>query len=182
MGGVGVTIFNIDQELERHHAYSKFPLVFAEQLLGIVRSVERFAVGVSARTGMIAADNQVGAPVVLADDGMPEGFARAAHPHSQRQQGELHRGLRVAGKDRLVAVNASVVIEVTRLGHTHYGVNQEVGLQFLGCPQRQLEVRPVHRVSRLERDHSLPSTLSQLLAQLGWGGAKHAKVVVDGEL
>ena len=34
------------------------------------------------------------APIVAADDGVPEGFARAGHAHGQRQQAE-ERAVRV---------------------------------------------------------------------------------------
>ena len=39
-----------------------------QQLLGVVRAVERLALRVVARTGVVAADDEVGAAVVLADD------------------------------------------------------------------------------------------------------------------
>ena len=65
--------------------------VLLHELLGVVRSVERLAVGVLAGAGVVAADDEVRAAVVLADDRVPDRFARAAHPHRQRQERQLGR-------------------------------------------------------------------------------------------
>ena len=63
-------------------------LVLLHELLRVVRAVERLAVAVVAGAGVIAADDEVRAAVVLADDRVPHGFARAAHAHRERQQAQ----------------------------------------------------------------------------------------------
>ena len=70
---------------ERHHRDVELVLVLREQLLGGVGAVEGLAGAVVAGAGMVAADDQVGAAVVLADDRVPERLARAGHAHGQRQ-------------------------------------------------------------------------------------------------
>ena len=103
-----------------------------QQLLGVVRAVERLAVAVVARAGVVAADDEVRAAVVLADDGVPDGLARAAHAHRERQQRERRRLLRDSAlQQRLVAAHARVVVDVAGLGHADDGVDQQVRLDVL---------------------------------------------------
>jgi hypothetical protein len=52
--------------------------------LGFIGSVERLAVHVVARAGMVAAYDEMSAAMIFADQTVPNGFPRAAHPHSQR--------------------------------------------------------------------------------------------------
>ena len=68
---------------------------FLKSCLRVVWAVEGLAVGVVARTGVIAADDEVSAPVVLADQSVPDRFARSAHAHRQRQQRQLYCALRI---------------------------------------------------------------------------------------
>ena len=86
-----------DHLLEVDHLHAQLFFVLLQQLLGIVRSVERLAARVLAGAGVIAADDQVRAAVVLADDRVPDRLARPAHPHRQRQQREVRRVLRDSG-------------------------------------------------------------------------------------
>jgi hypothetical protein len=52
--------------------------VLCDELLRIVRTVERLAVGAVARAGVIAADDEVRTAVVLADDRVPQRLARCS--------------------------------------------------------------------------------------------------------
>ncbi len=65
-----------------------------EDFLGLIGAVEGLAIGVLAGTRVIAAHNEVTDAVVLADEGVPDGFAWSAHAHSERQQRKLGGGLR----------------------------------------------------------------------------------------
>ena len=88
---------------------------------------------------------------------MPQRFARSGHPHRQRQQRQHHAAGRVVPRStRLVAADARVVIDVARLGHADHRMNQQPCVaDFRGARKRQLFVRAVHRVARLERDDVL---------------------------
>ena len=66
--------------------------MFPEQFLSIVGPIERVAVLVVARARVVAADDEVGAAVVLADDRVPDRLPRPAHAHGEIQQTQL-RGL-----------------------------------------------------------------------------------------
>ncbi len=154
---VGVQVLDVDHHLERHHLDAQLLLVLAQQLLGLVGTVERLAGGVVAGPGVVAADDEVGAAVVLADDGVQQRLARPAHAHRQRQQRQ-HRGVvGIALQHPLVAAHAGVVVDVARLGHAHDRVDQQVGLELAGRPQGELEVGPVHRVAGLEGHHLPPA-------------------------
>ena len=120
-----------DHLLEVDHLHAELFLVLLHQLLGIVRTVERLAGRVLAGAGVVAADDEVRAAVVAADDRVPDRLARPAHPHRQRQQREVRRVLRVVVHDRLVAADAGVMIDVARLGHADDRVDQQVGFLFL---------------------------------------------------
>ena len=123
-----------------------------QELLGIVRAVERLAALVLAGAGVVAADDEVRAAVVLADDRVPDGFARAAHSHRERQEREHGRVLRVVRHEGLVAADARVVVDVARLGHADDRVDEQVRAFFLRGAERELVVRAVHRVAGLEGD------------------------------
>ena len=93
-------------------------LVLPDQLLRVVRAVERLAGRVVARAGVVAADDQVVRAVVAPDDRVPERLARPGHAHRQRQEREDDPiRLVVVLRQRLVGADAGVVIDVARLGH-----------------------------------------------------------------
>ena len=67
VGHVAVFIFEVHHHVERNHGDADVGFVLLEDFLRLVRAVEGLAVGVLARTGMIAAHDEVGAAMVLAD-------------------------------------------------------------------------------------------------------------------
>src|SRR6185437_765570 len=95
VGNITVFILQINHHLEWDHGHAHLFLMFLEKFLSVIRPVEWLAALVLARTRMVAAYNEVRATVVLADERMPERFARPAHAHSQRQHGKLHRSRRI---------------------------------------------------------------------------------------
>ncbi len=162
-----IQVLHVDHHPERDHGDAQFFLVLLQQLLGVVGAVEGLARRVRARAGVVAPHDEVGAAVVLADDGVPHRLARPAQPHGDGQQGELCGVARVAGQERLIAAHARVVVDVAGLGHAHHRVDQQVGLDLLGGPERQLLMGPVHRVPGLEGNDPAPAEPGEVLAQLG---------------
>ncbi len=90
------TVLGIDHGFERHHFDANFFLMLRQKRLGIERPVKGLSLAVLARAGVIAADNHVSTAIIPANDGMPQGFARTAHPHGQGQEAQRRRLLRVA--------------------------------------------------------------------------------------
>src|SRR6266404_3873289 len=90
-GEIFVLIFEVDHHVERHHGDADFRFVLLEDFLGLVGTVERLAIGVLARTGVVAAHDKVATTVVLANQSVPDGLAGSTHAHGQGQQGKLHR-------------------------------------------------------------------------------------------
>ena len=166
LGEVFVALRDVHEHREGDHADADLVCVPAEHFLGLVRAIERSAVAVLARAGVVAADDEVRAPVVLADDRVPYGFARAAHPHRQRQQGQHCSPFRVATEQGLIAADPGVVVDVARLGHPHDRVDQHVGVDSGSGAQGQLLVRSVHRVARLESDDPAPAASRDLSVNL----------------
>ena len=86
---------HIDHVFEIDHFDAHLVLMLAEQVLRVVGAVEILAGGVLAGAGVVAADDEMGAAVVLADQPVPDRLARAGHAHGKVQQG--HRGGRRPG-------------------------------------------------------------------------------------
>ena len=76
---VAVLVLEVDHHLERHHGDAELFLVLLQELLGVVRTVKRRAARIAPRAGVVAADDQVRAAVVLTDDRVPHRL-RAVHP------------------------------------------------------------------------------------------------------
>ncbi len=72
------------------------------------------------------------------------------------------------------------MVNITRLGHTHNGVDEDVGLTLTSGTDGQLAVSTVHRVTGLESDDLAPRDLGKVLPQLGRGESKLDVVVVSG--
>ena len=153
--------------LEVDHLHAELFFVLLHELLSVVRAVERLAGLVLAGAGVIAANDEMRAAVILANDRVPDGFAWAAHPHGQRQERE-HRGvLRIVSHERLVAADARVVVDVARLGHADDRMDEQVGAFFFRGAERELVVGAVHWIARLEGDDFRPATLAEFFAELG---------------
>ena len=123
-GNVTVFVLQIHHHLEGNHDYAHFLLMLLEQFLGVVRTVEVLAVGILSWTGMVAAHDEVRAPMVFSYQAVPHRFARSAHAHGERQHGELDRALRILREQQLIAAGADEIIHVARLGHADRGVNE----------------------------------------------------------
>ena len=82
---VPVLILQVNHHLKRHHGNAQFLLVLAETLLRVIWPVERLAIRIIARPGMIATHDKMTAAMILPDDRVPQSFARTCHAHGKRQ-------------------------------------------------------------------------------------------------
>lgn len=107
--------------------------------------------------------------VVLSDNSVPDGLSRTGHSHSQGQQGQMRHTVGVLGHQGLVRSDTSVVIDISGLGQTDDGVNQDVRLSLSGGSDGQFSVSSVHGVSGLESDNLSPCHLLEETSQFGRG-------------
>lgn len=140
--------------------------VLFDKVLGIVGAVKVFALAVLTGTGVVTTDDKVGGTVVLADNGVPQGLAGTSHAHGQGQEGENGHSVGVAGEESLVDADAGKVVNVSGLGETDDGVDEDVGLARAGGAHSQLTVSAVHGVSGLESDDSGPAEFVKVEADL----------------
>lgn len=168
-GCVVVGIREIGHHLERDDFDAEFFLILLDGVLCVVRSVEIVALGVRAGTGVVAADDEVGCAVVLADDGVPDCFARTAHAHGEREEAEGGHAVGVAGEEGLVDTDAGEVVDVAGLGEADDGVDEDIGLAGAGGADGKLTMSAVHGVAGLEGDNLGPAELVEVGAKLGGG-------------
>ena len=114
---------------------------------------------------MIAANDEMGAAVVFADQPVPDRLARAGHAHGKVQQGHRRGRGWVLIKHRLIAAHAGEVIHVAGFGHAHHRVDQQVRLRLTGGAEGQLLMRAVQRVAGLKRHNLAPAHLAEIGAQ-----------------
>mmetsp|Transcript_16062 Transcript_16062/g.39988 ORF Transcript_16062/g.39988 Transcript_16062/m.39988 type:complete len:408 (+) Transcript_16062:224-1447(+) len=161
-----------------HGLHAQLSGVLVGHALRVVRAVEILASerGLGARH--VAADDEVRAAVVLADDHVLDGLTGARHVHGVGQVRPAQArvvGLRL---EHLVRLVAHVAGDVVVLGGAAGGVHQaHAALAHVGRVQRadeQLVVRPVDGVAALEGQHV--GVLGQGGTHLGGGGAgEHAR-------
>jgi hypothetical protein len=171
-----------DHLLEVDHLDADLGRVLLEQLLRVVGAVEVLALAVLPRPRMVAAHDHVGAAVVLADHPVPDGLARAGHPHGEVQEAHRRGRGRVVVKHGLVAAHAGEVVDVAGLGHADDGVDQQVGLRLLRGAEGEFLMRAVKRVAGLEGHDAAPAELAEIGAELVRRVAAGLEVVVDGLL
>jgi hypothetical protein len=75
---------------------------------------------------MVPADDEMGAAVVLAADGVPDRLAGPGVSHRGREHGHHRTVLRVvAFEERLVAPHPHIGRNIVALGRPHQGVHEE---------------------------------------------------------
>lgn len=165
-GEVLVRIGEVDHGLELDHLDTKLLLVLLDEDLSIIRTVVVLALLVLTGTGVVTANDEVGSTVVLSDNGVPEGLAGTTHSHGEGQKSESSHAVGVSGQESLVDTDTGEVVNVTGLGETNDGLDQNVGLLRAGGADRQLTMSSVHGVSGLESDDLLPAELVEVSAEL----------------
>ena len=178
--GRNVTVFvlQIHHHLEGNHDYTHFLLMLLKQFLGVIRTVEVLAVGIFSGTGMIAADDEMRAAMIFANQAVPHCFTRSAHAHGERQHGELDRAVGILREQQLVTAGADEIIDVARLGHADRGMDQQIRLDLLGGAHGQFDVRPMHGIARLEGHDFGPAHAAELGAQVGGSEAQRAEIIM----
>ena len=68
----------------------------------------------------------------------------------------MGQSVRVAAHDGLVGSDTSVVIDITRLGQAHDGVNENVRLVLSRSSNGEFSMGAVHRVTSLESGNLAP--------------------------
>ncbi len=153
-----------------------------EKLLRVVGSVKGLAIFVLAGTGVVAADNEVRAAVILANQSVPNRLTRPAQTHGQGQHRELHGAVRIFCKQQFVAACADEIIHVARLGHSDRRMNQQIGFDLLGGAHGEFDVRAVHGITCLERDNVDPAQACEFGSQFSRRQPKGTEIVVRGRL
>ena len=95
---VFILVGEVGHLLEGHDFDAELVAVPFDCVLGVVGSVELLSFGVFAGSGVVSAYDEVGGAVVLADDGVPDGFAGTSHSHGQREQSEDSHSVGISGK------------------------------------------------------------------------------------
>src|SRR5215218_5398961 len=72
---ISLVFNNVDHLSVRHRMDSELVFMSLQELLGSIAGIEGPARRIGARPGVVAPDDQVTGPVVLADDGVPERLA-----------------------------------------------------------------------------------------------------------
>lgn len=177
-GEVLIRVGQVDHGLELDHLDTKLLLVLLDENLSIIRTVVVLALLVLTGTGVVTANDEVGSTVVLADDSVPESLTGTTHSHGEGQKSEGGHTVGVTGQESLVDTDTGEVVDVTGLGKTNDGLDEDVGLLGAGSADRQLTVSTVHGVSGLESDDLLPAELVEVSAELRGGESKVEEVVV----
>ncbi len=102
------------------------------------KGVEGFAVAIVPRSGMVAANDEMRAAIVLANDGVPQGFAGPGQTHGKVEQAQRGGLFRVLFQYVLVAADTREVIYVARFGHANHRMDQQIGLDFARHAERSV--------------------------------------------
>ena len=161
-----VTVWQVGHHLERYDLNTKLGLVLLDCVLCIIRTVEFLSLAVLPGSCMITANDEVRCTKVLADDGVPDSFARASHTHSQRQKAENSHAIGVSREKCLVDTNSGEMIDISRLRKADNRMDEDIGLAGTSSTNSQFSVGSVHRVSGLEGNNFRPAKLVKVKSQL----------------
>src|SRR5215472_6803704 len=160
---IGVPFRQVNHHVKRDDGDAEFLSVRPQQLLRSIRVVKGLTGSIAAGAGVVAPHDEMAAPVVFSNDRVPESFLWPRHAHGQWQQGKHDRIFLILAKECLIASNPDVVFHVPGPGHSYTGMNEKTCLNFLGSPQREFLVRSMHRIPRLESDHTAPTASNKYL-------------------
>jgi hypothetical protein len=159
----------VGHHLERNHLDVKLVLVLGDEFLSVIRSVKVLSLRVLSGSGVVSTDDKVSRTKVFSDDGVPDGFPGSSHSHGEGQEGQGGHSVGVLGHQSLVSPDTGVVIDITWLGETDDGVDEDVGLVLTSGSDGQFTMSSVHRVSGLESDDLSPRDLLEVSSEFGRG-------------
>src|SRR5579884_184309 len=138
--------------IEAHRRDAQFRRVeLGKDALGIEGTV------VVANASMIASDDEMRAAVILAHQGVEDGFARPRVPHGGGEHSQNHAIRRVVVlKEHFVAAHAYIGGDIVALGLTDQGMQVEAIHRLQGT-LLDVFVRAMDGVARLEADDALPA-------------------------
>jgi len=105
---------------------------------------------------VITTNDEVSRTEVLSDNGVPNCLTRSSHSHSERQESESSHSLRVGTDDGFVDSDTGEVVDISGLGESDDGVNENVGVLLTSSTNGKFSVSAMHRVSGLESDDTGP--------------------------
>lgn len=111
----------------------------------------------------------MGRTKVFPDNGVPDSLSRSGHSHGKRKQSQVSHTLWVRRHQSLIGPNSSVVVDISWLGQSDDGVDQDVGSSLSSSSDGQLSVGSVHGVSGLESDDFSPCDFVEVGSELGRG-------------
>ena len=149
------------------------------KLLRFVGAVERPTLRIIARASVVAPDDNIVGAVIAADNGVPQGLARAAHAHRQRQQREQHPFAFVIVVDQgTVGTHAGVMIDVARPRHADYRMQQQHAVYPFNGAFGQFLMRTVQRIARLKGDDVAMAVFLQQGARFGRRAPQKAEILM----
>ena len=159
LGGHVALLLGVDEVERWHRLHAQFGGVVAGEVLGLVGAVEILAGQGGFAARHVAADDEVAAAVVLADDHVLQGLPGAGHVHGVGQVGPADARVGHLGGQALVGGEAHLAGDVVLLGgatggmHQHHRLAADVG--GLEGPGEEFVVGPVDGVAALEGHHVL---------------------------
>ena len=114
---------------------------------------------------MITSNDKVGNTEVFADDGVPNGFSRTGHAHSERKEGEVAHSIRVFGHNGFVYTDTGIVVDITGLGETDDGVDEDISLTLASGADGEFSVGTMHGITGLETDYFSPGDLLEVRSE-----------------
>lgn len=149
------------------------------EFLSVVGTVEVFSLRVLSGSSVITTDDEVSRTEVLSDDRVPNSFPGSSHPHGEGQEGEGSHSLGVSADDRLVDTDTGEVVDISGLGESDDGVNEDVRVLLTGSTDGELSVSSVHGVTSLEGDDTGPRELVEVGSELGGSVCRVEPSILD---
>mmetsp|Transcript_23936 Transcript_23936/g.37280 ORF Transcript_23936/g.37280 Transcript_23936/m.37280 type:complete len:569 (-) Transcript_23936:50-1756(-) len=175
------TFFDVDHVVVGQDLDAELTLEAADQVLGVIVTIEVVTVLVFTGSSVVTANNKVGGTVVLTDKSMPQSLSGSSHSHGKREETKSGHARGVGLQQFQVDPDSGEVIDISRLGHTDNRVDKHVGLGIASSTEGQLTVRAMHGVTGLEGNNTDITGLAESGSGLSRGHAEIGEVIVVGE-
>lgn len=118
---------------------------------------------------MVATDDEVRRTKVFSDNCMPHCLAGTCHAHGEREERKVTHAIWVLGHDSFVYADAGIVIDISWLGKTNDGVDEDVRLTLASSTDGKLTVSTVHWIPCLESHDSAPCKFFEVGTEFSGG-------------